>query len=400
MTGRKALYLVAALFLGAAGCGSPTQGAAVGHAEGDGHDHDAPKSPDIEVTATQMATVGIKLGRIEPRYLGDAVRVNGEIAVNPQDVADISPLVPGVVSRIMVKEGQNVAAGQTVALIENGEVVTLQQDYLTAVDEKALAARELARQEALAAEGAGVARNLEVARTAARVAAVKVDALATRLRQFGVSPSASATAYATHMAVKSPVSGTVTAVNVTTGAYADQTSPLMTVVNSKGIYARLNLFEKDLARVKQGQHVAINVTNNPAVTVRGEVSEVTPALDPASKSASVRVRITDGAGMKLMPGMALTAYVAQDETQVDAVPESAIASIEGKNYIFVFRGIHDEADGTKAYAFHRMAVATGVSEGGYVAVTPEDPLAAGAQIVTDNVFYLASMTADHGEHNH
>lgn len=367
----------------------------------EGHHHDEERPTEVEVSEKQMQTVGITVGTVDRRYLGDALRVSGELAVNPQDVADVSPMAAGIVRRIAVTEGQQVAAGQTVALVENTEVVTLQQDYLTAVNESALAGKELARQEALASQGAGVVKNLQEARSAAKNAKLRVSGLATRLRQYGISVAESSSSnFTTDMAVKAPIGGTVTRIGATTGGYADPASPILTIVNNRGVYARLNVFERDLSKVKRGEHVELQITNQPGVTLRGTVSEITEALDPASKAASVRVRIEDAAGHTLIPGMTVTAFISLDSRAVDAVPEGAVASIEGKNYIFVLEAEHQEEDGTKAFVFNRTEVTTGTREAGYVEITPAKPLAEGTKIVTDNVFYLASMTADHGEHNH
>ena len=60
-------------------------------------------------------------------------------------------------------EGQHISAGQTVAYIENTEIVQMQKDYLVACRETETAQQELKRQQALADAGAGIAKNLQLA---------------------------------------------------------------------------------------------------------------------------------------------------------------------------------------------------------------------------------------------
>ena len=77
----------------------------------------------IELTQEQIKTVGITLGKVESRSLNNVIRANGELQLNPQDMADVTSLVGGVVRKIYVTEGQQVKAGQVVAHIENTEIV-------------------------------------------------------------------------------------------------------------------------------------------------------------------------------------------------------------------------------------------------------------------------------------
>lgn len=69
----------------------------------------------IELTQEQIKTVGITLGKVESRSLNNVIRANGELQLNPQDMADVTSLVGGVVRKIYVTEGQLVKAGQVLS---------------------------------------------------------------------------------------------------------------------------------------------------------------------------------------------------------------------------------------------------------------------------------------------
>lgn len=120
----------------------------------------------IELTQEQIKTVGITLGKVESRSLNNVIRANGELQLNPQDMADVTSLVGGVVRKIYVTEGQLVKAGQVVAHIENTEIVGLQKDYLIAVKETNVTHQELLRQKTLASQKAGVEKTLQQASAA------------------------------------------------------------------------------------------------------------------------------------------------------------------------------------------------------------------------------------------
>lgn len=395
----SALFLTVLVF-SMTSCGG-NGGASVAEDEhGHHHSHGDKEVTEVEVTEAQLKTVGIELGKIEYRELGDVIRANGQLAVNPQDEADVAPLSAGIIKRITVTEGQHVKAGQVVAYQENAEVLQIQQDYLTAVDECNLAQQEYDRQQALAAQGAGVRKNLQQATSALGIAQAKKDALQGRLAQLGIDAgSVSTTKLYSQVPVKAPISGVVAKINLRTGSYADMSSPVMTMVNNSGVFANLQVYEKDLNSLKVGQAVELRLTNNTSMVIDGKISEITQALDPVTKTLNARVALVATDKSALIPGMGVTALISTGESSVMALPDESIAAIDGKNYIFVLEDVHEE-EGGKAYHFDLVPVLTGAKELGFTQITPEEELPADATVVVGNAFYLASMAADHGEHNH
>ena len=369
------------------GCSSP----APSHGEEENeHEHE-----EVELTDAQMKTVDIQLGEVTRVSLNVTLKANGILAVNPQDEAQVAPLSAGLVRRILVKEGQQVAKGQVVAYVENMEAVTLQQDYLTALEEAVLANQEQERQEALAREGAGIKKNLQQAIANAQIAATRVAMLSRQLTLYGLSPSkVNRNELATEVPIVCPIAGIVTKITCSTGAYADAQSPLMTVVNNAAVYARLNIFEKNMADVTPGRKVALHFTNRPAVQLDGEVAIVTKALESNAKSLAVHVKILN-ATTDLVPGMPITGIITAEDSEVDALPDDAIVSSEGRYYVFVVE--HQEPETTH---FKKTEVIPGVKDRGYTQVKFPTLVAPGTKFVVKNAFYLGSMTSEHGEHEH
>lgn len=358
---------------------------------------------DIELTATQLKTVGITLGPVEQRQMSSVIRANGMLAVDPQDAAEVSPLIAGIIKQISVIEGQAVKAGQTVAYLENTDIVSMQQSYLTAVEEAALASAELKRQQALNAQGAGVLKNLQQAEAASQMADTKKSALRQQLVQIGIDPSRiSDSDIATRIPVRAPISGIINKINARTGSFADMQTPLMTIANNSALYCNLRVFEQDVNLVNHGQTVDIQLTNQPDITLHGSVAAVNRSMNPENKSIDVRVKLTSDSHAKasLIPGMAVTGMISRSSDKTEALPDDAIVAAEGHHYIFVLESKTPGNDGDTLYHFARMQVIPGVSQLGYTGITPSEPLREGATAVTSNAFYIASMAADHGEHTH
>ena len=240
----------------------------------------------------------------------NVVRVTGTLALDPQNRAEVSPIASGVVRCITTREGIRVRRGQVVAYIENTQIVELQRQYLTAVNELSAAKTELARQHTLMKQEAGVLKTLQQAESAYAIANAQVVGIGRQLSQLGVNPSSiSAGKLTTLIPVTSPISGIVGKVKISMGSFVDISTSLMTVVNNVNLHCDLKVFEKDLPKVHIGQMVNLTLTNAPEVTFRAKIYDINSAFDNDSKSVTVHARIIDHPSTKLLPDMFINGVI-------------------------------------------------------------------------------------------
>lgn len=351
----------------------------------------------IELTQEQIKTVGITLGKVESRSLNNVIRANGELQLNPQDMADVTSLVGGVVRKIYVTEGQLVKAGQVVAHIENTEIVGLQKDYLIAVKETNVTHQELLRQKTLASQKAGVEKTLQQASAAYEMALARQTGLYNQLRQIGINTNlVKQGRIIRQVAISAPISGIVTKISIKSGSYTESSQSLMQVANNAAVFCNLNVFERNINQVAKGQKVDFVITNSPNIHFKGTVREINRSMDSDTKAISVRVGIDTKNITELIPGMYVTGIISMGKQNVPALPDDAIVNANGKQYVFVLEKKHKEGNDVK-YQFKQMEVVAGVSELGYTQIDFVAPISKNATVVTSNAFYIASMTADHGE---
>lgn len=373
-----------------------------GHSEGEdahahGHSHEEGESMEVELTQAQMDAVGIRLGSMETREMSDDFHATGVLEVDPKNEALVSSRLPGSIVRLCVTAGQKISAGQVVAYVDAPDLAILRQDYLLARQEAQAATVEYERQQALASQGAGIRRNLDSARSALTQAEIRLQGAERRIRDYGVAPEGGNSPL---YPVKSEISGTVVFVEASIGSFADMQTPIARVVNNNAVFCSLQILEKDINSIKTGMRVEMSLTNDPSLTFRGSIADITPVIGEQNRAIPVKVVLDgDRSGLNLIPGMAVTANIISGGNAVEALPEAAVVSSEGKNYIFMLEDQHDEG-GVKTYHFEKREVITGIISNGYVAVTPLEPLPEDASIVVAGAFYLNSMTSDHGEHNH
>lgn len=350
---------------------------------------------NIPLSEKQVKAVDLKMGEAQEREMDAILHVNGSLVLRAQDMGNVSSLMGGIVKNVYVKEGQMVSRGQVVATIENTDVVTLQREYYTAYKESEMARLELDRQKTLASAGAGIKKTLQMSEKNYKVAQANLLGTGRQLQQMGISTKEVAKGkFTTVFPLRAPISGTVSDMQASLGSYADMQTPLMKIRNNHAVECDLNVFEKDIAKVKVGDQVLVSLTNQPGVNVSGRVYGMNQYLNKGTKSVAVHVKLDAKRGAKLFEGMYVSGQIATGRQLCMTLPDKAIVSADGKQYVFALNQQHSKG-GT--YSFSRHEVTTGVSNNGYTEVALCKHLKKGQKIVTDNAFYLASLTGDHGE---
>jgi cobalt-zinc-cadmium efflux system membrane fusion protein len=355
---------------------------------------EAAHSEEIEITQEQMQAVGIELGKIELKNLKSVVRANGQLVLTPQNQADVNPLISGIVKQIIVKEGENVQKGQTLAYLENLEIVRLQESYFTQKQELALSSQEYERQQQLAAENAGTGKLLQQAESKYQSDKVRLASLEMQLERLNISLSSlNSGSVAGKIPITAPIGGVIGKIYVKTGSYADMQTILMDITDNSQVHCDLKVFEKDLPKINIGQIAEISLTNQGGKIITGKVQTINQSFDDESKSISVHIKIDKPE--KLLPGMYVSALIQVENQEVTAVPQDAIGNAEGKKFIFAV----EEQDG-QHFHFKKIEVITGTAELGFVEIMPLEPLPTETQVIVKGAFYLMSMIGEEAGHEH
>ncbi len=84
----------------------------------------------VELTKLQVEKTGIQFGEFEKRNLREVLRVNGYLHVPPQNKAQVSTFMGGIVKAVLVREGDFVHQGQALIDLVHPDFLKLQEDYL------------------------------------------------------------------------------------------------------------------------------------------------------------------------------------------------------------------------------------------------------------------------------
>ncbi|MBB5395011.1 MULTISPECIES: efflux RND transporter periplasmic adaptor subunit [Mucilaginibacter] len=368
------------------------------------------KTVGITISRSQLDAVGIQLGYLEQKNLKSVVKASGQLEVPPQNKAEVTLLMGGVVNQVFVLEGQHVNKGQKLAAIENNQLIQLQQDYMAAQSSLMYATKEYERQKELNEANAGTGKVYQQSQSALQTEQAKVAALSRQLRQVGVSPeSASHGRFITQIPVYAPISGTIGKIVIQTGSYAEPARPLMNIIDNSKVHCDLVVYEKDLFKVKAGQHVYFTLTNQNNREITGKIYGVNQSFENESKAIIAHAVIEQAAKSNLIQGMYVSALIDVGQQLATAVPTEAVIKTGGKEYIYyLVKVMEKDKDETakdkddkpkpgRKYVFEKAEVVTGVTDLGYTEVRLVTSLPKDVKIVTKGAFYILSSESATGE---
>jgi cobalt-zinc-cadmium efflux system membrane fusion protein len=349
----------------------------------------------IELTPEQMQTVGIVIGPIAQKNLDSVIKANGQLAVPPQNKADVSILSGGIINHISVIEGQQVKRGQLLATINNQDLIKIQQDFLVAKNNFTYVQAEYNRQKQLQEAGAGTGKSFQSSEAIYNAERSRITAYESQLKQLGISPGKIiGGSIVSQFPVLSPIGGTVGQITANTGAFVQPGTSIMEVVDNSKIHCDLTVFEKDLMHVKVGQKVDFQLTNQNNQVITGTINGINKSFENESKGVTVHAVINNKEQKNLIPGMYVTALISTGSRLTAAVPVDAVVRMEGKQFVFV---VVPDDDNKKTVRFKKAEITTGVTELGFVQVKLLQDLPGTVKVALKGAFYLLSKAAGGAE---
>jgi cobalt-zinc-cadmium efflux system membrane fusion protein len=401
------LFLIGSLtgaLLGTSACGGPAEerddpAGAETHAGEEHHEEGI-----VELTAEKLAAVEIETAQVELRPLAARLPTTGEVGYEEDRIAHVAPRVPGRIQRVPVSLGDQVRAGQVLAVLDSVEVGQAKAELLTARTREELALESYERERRLYEDRITSERELLEARAEYREAVSMRESAQETLRLYGLSPAslrdlAAGDPGASLLPVTAPLAGRVVEKHATLGELATPTDTLFTIADLSRVWIWIDVFERDLARVHREDGVEVEVDSFPGRVFSGEVSYLSPEV--ASETRTVRARIdVPNPDRLLRPGMFATVRLADPHSAEPSltVPEAAVVRRGGESLVFVPAGPPPSEGGAR---FEARPVTTGRSEPGWVEILTG--LEAGERVVTEGAFFLESELAREdlgGGHSH
>jgi cobalt-zinc-cadmium efflux system membrane fusion protein len=338
----------------------------------------------VTLTDLEVETVGVETSAVERRPLASRLSAMGRVMAHQYRQAIVSYPFPARIAEIHVRAGEWVNPGDPLVVLQSEEVGAATAAFYSANADHELAQVNFERETQLFESGVGARKNLSSAEASLRVAEANLNAAEKKLHVLGFNEDQIRVLAESHqvnpiITLFAPVAGRVVQNNMVLGGMVDESTEILSIMDPSRLWVEADIYEKDIARVRNGQEAVVSVPAFPGDEFTGAITYVGDILDPDTRTITVRTEV-DNVGLKLKPGMFADLLIEVSENGMAlVVPSSAVLDDSGEYLVFV------RQDGN---TFEPRHVTLGARENALVEVI--DGLAEGEEVVTRGNFQLKS----------
>lgn len=279
---------------------------------------------------TQADTTGVSVKVVEAQYSNAVPQLKLSGSIEGKTSVAISAKLAGRIEQVLVKQGQQVRAGEVLVKLESVELANALRTAQQAV-RKAQIAYELEMNDY---------ERYKILYTQHAIAKQSLDSYDAKLRtaqaelSSAIASQNNAEEQYGYGNITAPVDGVVANVTATVGQVVTSGASLMSVQDISEVYAIVNIEQKDLGKVILGQKAEVRVDTYENKVFEGTIDTINPEAGSTNRMFSTKIKIANPEGL-LKSGMFIKAQLATGSaTQVITVPQSAVMQKQGLYYAF------------------------------------------------------------------
>ena len=311
-----------------------------------------PTASNAATTPPQMAGSAAESHlRVETALveLGSGVHdlsLSGKVAYGEDRYSRISSPLQGRVLEVRAHLGERVQAGSVLLVLDSQEIAQAYAEYVKEDSDLQYATRahELAKDlyetKALAWKDLKQAEN-ELIKARAEFRRAKERLLSLRVPAQELEKPLDRQTITSRFEMKSPLTGIVVERNVTPGQSigGDSSQVLFTVADLDMLQVVADVYERDLALVKERQSAKVSVEAYPDVSFPATVTTIGDVVDPTSRTIKLHA-LVNNKDHRLKPEMFARLHLQVGEsTQLLLIPREAVLEEDGKQFVYVVEGI-------------------------------------------------------------
>ena len=280
----------------------------------------------------------ITLDTVRSGFVVSDLKLSGKITFNEDNVVKVFPLVSGHVADVKVSLGDYVQKGQLLAMVRSSDMANYYNEYNSAESELNIAKKNMEVAADMRKSGITSEKDYLTAQSEYNKALAEFNKVKEVLKIYGgtggqTDPAGSA------YSIKAPISGFIVEKNVNTGMElrADDANNLFTISDLKEVWATANVYETDIAKIKQGSDAEITTLSYPNQVFSGKVERISNLLNPETNVMSVKIRLKNP-GYTLKPGMFASISILFPGTEKKLlIPSRSVLFDDSKNYVVLFK---------------------------------------------------------------
>ena len=237
-----------------------------------------PRLAPVTLTPERMQSIGVKTGVVQYKQVQDEIRTTGDVEADETKLAEVQVRFSGWIQKVYADATfQRIRKGQPLLTIYSPDVVTTENEYLLAKQN-----RDSLAQSTVPGVASGASSLLSSALERLKQWQIP-DREIKELEQTGKIRH--------ELEIDAPVSGFIVDRAALPNMYAQPGAKLYSVADLSTVWVYAQVFQSDLGRIKIGTAAEITVNSYPGRIFRGRVSFVWPQVDPATRTAKVRLQI-------------------------------------------------------------------------------------------------------------
>jgi cobalt-zinc-cadmium efflux system membrane fusion protein len=341
----------------------------------------------IELTDEEIGAIEIETVKAVYRPLKSKLTAMGKVLAHPYRKAIVSYAFPARISEIHVRIGDWVKKGQKLITLQSEEVGNAKSDFYKSQADYELAKVNYERYKRLFDRGVGAQKDYISAESDFKVAEANLNAAEKKLHVLGFSEEEVKVISETHqispiILLYAPIGGKITINNAVLGAMIDQSTEILTIMDPTILCIDAEIYEKDIAKVRDKQPVEVRVPAYPGDQFNAEICFIGDVLSEETRTITVRSEVNNS-DYKLKPGMfADINILLNHQTDALVLPKAAILDDGDRNIVFI----------KKANKYYPQLVELGAQEDSQVEILRG--LALGDEVVTKGNFQLKSKLYD------
>ncbi len=312
----------------------------------------------FHLTPEQMDMAGIELGKPVKRIISNSIGCTGRVEVPPQSLASVYSPVNGFVQSVNHLPGEYVKKGTLLTVLQHPDLVRSQRVFLECRSRLSFLEKEYERKKTLSESDATSKRVFEKTAAELELEKARYKGLKAELKLVGVNTEKLEAGgdIQTSITLVAPISGYIVSVAVNKGKLVSPTDLLYEIVDDSHVHLEIEVFAKDVPKLKKGQTIEAYLPGNDK-TYQAKIYLIGKMIDRAKKTVIVHGHFNEEP-VPLVPGTYMQARIYMAETEVWAVPETAVTRQGGEAFVF----LKNES------GFEKIQVETGQSKDGYVAL--------------------------------
>jgi len=324
-----------------------------------------PDSGLIEITKAQFESEKMEFGEPTLSPFSELVHFTGTIIPSVNGRAQISLPTQGVITRIFCKPGQLIGKGAVLFEVSGNEFIDMQKDFAESAALLQRLKSDYERQKDLNAENIGTKKEFILAESAYNAEKAKLNALKIKLQNIGLDiAQVEGGVFYNSFSLKAPIKGYVTGITTTIGQYVEPQQTIAEIIDSESFQLKLNVFEKDISKVKIGQSVEFYLSGSNTEKFTAKINSAGKMINYETKSIDCFAELENFEKAQLVSNQFIEGEIIIASDSVLSIPEAAVLKAENENFVLTF----EKEDGDLFY-LSKSKVTTGRRNNGFVEIT-------------------------------